>query len=43
MKKVDIIELIHQKTGLYKKDIEPMLNTLVDVMSEALSNGEKFN
>ncbi|HHU81088.1 MAG TPA: HU family DNA-binding protein [Acholeplasmataceae bacterium] len=41
MKKVDIIELIHQKTGLYKKDIEPMLNALVDVMSEALSNGEK--
>lgn len=41
MNKVDIIEQIHQKTGLYKKDVEPMVNAMIEVITEALERGEK--
>lgn len=41
MNKVDLIEKIHDKTGLYKKDIGPMINALIEVISEAMISGEK--
>lgn len=41
MTKKELIAAMAEKTEQTKKDTEVMLNTLIDVISEALSNGEE--
>ena len=41
MTKKELVAAMAEKTEQTKKDTEIMLNTLIDVISEALSNGEE--
>lgn len=41
MTKKELIAAMAEKTEQTKKDTEVMLNTLIDVISETLSNGEE--
>ena len=41
MNKTELIAALTEKTGLSKKDAEKALNSVVDVITESLVNGEK--
>lgn len=41
MNKTELIAAITEKTGFTKKDAEQALNSVVDVITEALAKGEK--
>jgi DNA-binding protein HU-beta len=41
MIKSDLVEKIQEKTGLLKKDISPVVDTLFEIMTEALKKGDK--
>ena len=41
MNKQDLINIISEKSGLTKKDVECVLNTFLGEVTEALSAGEK--
>ena len=41
MNKTELIAAITEKTGFTKKDAEKALNSVVDVITESLVNGEK--
>ena len=41
MNKTELIAAITEKTGFTKKDAEKALNSVVDVIAEALTQGEK--
>lgn len=43
MVKSDIIEAVRSRTGLAKKDAERAVNTLFDVVADALSLGERVD
>lgn len=41
MNKADIIGAVAEKAGISKKDSEKAVNSFVDIISEALVNGDK--
>jgi DNA-binding protein HU-beta len=43
MTKADFIAKLSEKTGFSKKDSEKALNGFIDVVKEALKNGEKVS
>ena len=43
MKKVELIAKVAQKTGLSKKDVNEVINATIEVIEEALKNGEKIS
>ncbi len=43
MTKADFISKVSEKTGFSKKDAEKAVNAFMDVVKEALKNGEKVS
>ncbi len=43
MKKTELVEKLALKTGASKKDAEALLNAFVEVVSEALVEGDKIS
>lgn len=41
MKKQELLKELAKRTGLTKKDVEAVYNTLADIQKELLLNGEK--
>lgn len=41
MKKSDLVNAVAEKTGLTKKDVEAVVSSTLDVIVEAVANGEK--
>ena len=42
MNKADIISAVADKAGISKKDSEKVVNSLIDVISDALKEGDKI-
>lgn len=43
MKKNDLIERIIAKNGMKRKDVKPLVETMLSVLGEAIGNGETLN
>jgi DNA-binding protein HU-beta len=43
MKKSELVAKVAQKTGLSKKDTQAVIDATVEILKEALKNGEKIS
>jgi len=43
MKKTELIAKVAEKTALSKKDVNEVINTAIEIIEEALKNGEKVS
>lgn len=43
MKKVELVNLIVERTGMKKKDVKPVVEATLEVLGEAISNGQELN
>lgn len=43
MKKVELVNLIVERTGMKKKDVKPVVEATLDALGEAISNGQELN
>ena len=43
MKKVELINLIVERTGMKKKDVKPVVEATLEALGEAISNGQELN
>jgi DNA-binding protein HU-beta len=43
MKKAELVEAISEKTGISKKDVTEVINSSIEVMTDALKSGDKIS